>query len=80
MNNPRNLPAEIVAALEATAAIGRAINELPGGIPSGELYARVMSALPNLDAAGWEKMINLLVLTKIIRREGQMLFGLMPKG
>jgi hypothetical protein len=57
---------EVAAASATLSAIAGAIREL-GRVPSGHLYAQVMG---HMNLATYERIIDLLVRTNLVRREG----------
>jgi hypothetical protein len=64
-NDPR-IEAKVQAVITVTLAIGDTIRAL-GSIPSDDLYVRCMHVL-SLEA--YESIINRLVQTKFVRRDG----------
>lgn len=67
-----NTPQQIRAALELTITLGQAIAEAgPKGIPSGTLYAAVMSHGISLEV--YQGAINLLKRTKIVKESNHLL-------
>jgi hypothetical protein len=66
---------EALSAFKVVAAIGETIRDL-GEVPSGHLYAQLMSRM-SLDT--YNKIIGILKQTKLVKESGHLLTWIGPK-